>query len=92
MLNNLLNPNPKVGVFYAAVLPQFVSPHDPVLLVSLLLATIHALMGIGWYWACAWGLSRGAQFFRRGRVRAWLEALTRTVLVALGPRVAVERP
>ena len=89
LVNNLLNP--KVGVFYAAVLPQFVSREDPVLLVSLLFAGLHAVMGMAWYTASAWALSRGRRVFERPRARAALEAVTGLVLVALGLRVAFER-
>lgn len=86
LATNLLNP--KVGVFYSAVLPQFVSQHDPVLLVSLLFALAHATMGMAWYSACALALSRGRRMFERPRARAALEALTATVLISLGVRVA----
>jgi len=89
LVNNLLNP--KVGVFYAAVLPQFVSRDDPVLLVSLLFAGLHAVMGMAWYAASAWALSHGRRVFARPRARASLEAVTGVVLVALGLRVAFER-
>lgn len=88
LVTNLLNP--KVGVFYSAVLPQFVSHRDPVLLISLLFALLHALMGMAWYSACALALSRGRRVFDRPRARAALETVTAVVLISLGARVATE--
>ncbi len=88
LVTNLLNP--KVGIFYSAVLPQFVSHRDPVLLVSLLFASLHALMGMGWYSFSALVLSRGQRLFTRPRVRATLEVTTGAVLIGLGLRVATE--
>ncbi len=89
LLTNLLNP--KVGVFYSAVLPQFVSRHDSVLAVSLLFAGLHAVMGMLWLSASAYVLSRGRSVFGRPRARAAIEAVTGIVLVALGLRVAGDR-
>lgn len=89
LLTNLLNP--KVGVFYSAVLPQFVSHHDPVLLVSLLFALVHALMGMAWYSASALVLARGRRVFARPRARAALEMVTAAVLIGLGTRIATEQ-
>ncbi len=88
LLTNLLNP--KVGLFYAAVLPGFVSPRDPVLLVSMLFAAAHAGMGLAWYSFSAWALSRGRRLFAPSRARAALEAVTAVVLIGLGLRVAAE--
>lgn len=89
LVTNLLNP--KVGIFYAAVLPQFVSHRDSVLLVSLLFAFLHALMGMIWYTFSALVLCRGRRLFTRPRARAALELSTAAVLIGLGVRVATER-
>jgi threonine/homoserine/homoserine lactone efflux protein len=88
LLNNLLNP--KIAVFYTAVLPQFVSPEDPVLAVSLLFAALHAAMGMAWLVLCAWFAGRSAARLERPRVRAVLESVTGSVLIGIGLRVALE--
>lgn len=86
LLTNLLNP--KIAVFYTAVLPQFVAPGDPVLPVSLLLASIHAALGIAWLCGYAWVLHRSRAAFGP-RARAALQTVTGVVLVGLGGKVAL---
>jgi threonine/homoserine/homoserine lactone efflux protein len=44
-----------------------------------------------WYGALAYAVSRAKRAFLRTRVARWSEAVTGTVLVALGVRVALER-
>ena len=89
LLTNLFNP--KIAVFYSTFLPQFIAPGDPVLLMSLALAGVHILMGLVWLSLYAWALDRAAARFRGSRVRRTLDAVTGTVLVGLGLRLAVER-
>ena len=89
LMTNLFNP--KIAVFYSTFLPQFIGPGDPVLLVSLLLACVHIAFGIAWLTLYAWLLSRAVEAFKGSRVRRALDALTGTVLVALGVRLAVQR-
>ena len=89
LLTNLFNP--KIAVFYSTFLPQFIAPGDPVLLMSLALAGVHILMGLVWLSLYAWALDRAAARFRGSRVRRTLDAVTGTVLVGLGLRLAAER-
>jgi len=88
LLTNLFNP--KIALFYTTFLPQFIRPGDPVLLLSLAMAGVHIALGIVWLSTYAWLLDRAVDAFRGSRVRRALDALTGTVLVALGIRVAAD--
>jgi threonine/homoserine/homoserine lactone efflux protein len=84
---NLLNP--KVIIFYLALLPQFLSPGDAVLAKSLLLTVIHFVQGVLWLGFVAWGVDRSRRFFLRPALRRLMDALCGTILVALGLRLAL---
>jgi len=88
LLTNLLNP--KVGLFYTTFLPQFVAPGDPVLLKSVLLGTIHNLMGLLWLTGYAYLVTRAGDVLRRPEIKRAIDRLTGAVLIALGLRLAVE--
>ena len=88
-LTNILNP--KVAVFYLTFLPQFISPGEPVLRRSLVLASIHIVIGFVWLTAYAWFIERVGAVLTRPRVRMWLERVTGGLLVAIGARLAWER-
>jgi threonine/homoserine/homoserine lactone efflux protein len=88
VLSNLLNP--KIGVFFTALLPQFAPPSEP-LVPLLVLGGIFNLMGIAWLTAYAVIMARGGEFLRRPRIGAAIERLTGTLLIGLGVRVALER-
>ncbi len=89
VLNNLLNP--KVGVFYISVLPQFIPAGASVFPFTLLLGTIHALQGMVWLTFIAWAVTKAGRFVRQPKVRRRLEAISGLVLVGLGLRVAFDR-
>ena len=89
-LTNVLNP--KVIVFYLALLPQFIGPADPVFLKSLLLTVIHFVEGMLWLGFVAYLVDRSRQFFMKANMRRWLDAICGTLLVGLGVRLAMEHP
>jgi threonine/homoserine/homoserine lactone efflux protein len=83
--------NPKLGVFFLTLLPQFIAPGDPVALRALQLALIFDLIGITWLLTYTTMLGAiGAALSRPGPRRA-MRYLTGTILVGFGARVALER-
>ncbi|MGY1616504.1 LysE family translocator [Geodermatophilus sp. SYSU D00691] len=80
--------NPKAAVFMIAFYPQFVPADGPVFTTTALLGLLQITLETGLYLALAAGVARAGAWFRRPRIRARVEAVSGTVLVALGLRVA----
>jgi threonine/homoserine/homoserine lactone efflux protein len=82
--------NPKIGAFFTSVVPQFASRHAAFvdLLAFGAVLCAYTLVWLSLY-ACA--VARAGTFLRSRQARRRLEAMTGTVLVALGVRVALER-
>lgn len=82
--------NPKIGIFFTSLLPQFVAPGRPVLLPFMALGAVFVLMTV--LWLCAYCLiaARAAATLQRPRVKAAMDRVTGTVLIAIGLRVALE--
>lgn len=81
--------NPKAAVFMFAFYPQFVPHTGPVLLRTAGLALIQVAVETCLYCGLAAAVGRASRWFRRPAVRRRLEAVSGTVLVGLGLRVAV---
>jgi threonine/homoserine/homoserine lactone efflux protein len=87
-LGNILNP--KAGVIFVSILPQFVQPGDSLLrLLAMLLA--FEIMIVGWLMLYGAAVSRLGRGRMGGAVSRLLERVTGAVLIALGLRLAVER-
>ncbi len=85
LLSNL--GNPKMLALFTSLLPQFGSSFASLAALGLLFS----LLTLAWLTGYAFAVARAGAVLRRARVRRALEALTGTVLVALGLRLAAER-
>ncbi len=81
--------NPKVGLFYVALLPQFVPAGAAVLPATLLLAGIQISLSCAWYLVLASAVSRIRDAFARHRGR--IQAATGVLMVAFGLRILADR-
>ena len=89
LLSNILNP--KTGLFYLALLPQFVHLSDRTLITSLLLAAVHIAMRFTWLSLITILIQRIRIFIDHPFVQQSLEALTGVILCSLGLRLALAR-
>jgi threonine/homoserine/homoserine lactone efflux protein len=87
LLSNL--GNPKIAVFFASVLPQFVPDGSASFAILLGLGLVFCAMGLAWLTLYAVAVARLGRLLA-GRVRRALDAVTGVVLVALGLRLATE--
>jgi threonine/homoserine/homoserine lactone efflux protein len=79
--------NPKLAVFFIALLPQFVPHGAPVLPWTLAMAAILICVDLVYFTALAWAVTRAKRAIVGSRR---IERLTGAVMVALGLRVALE--
>jgi threonine/homoserine/homoserine lactone efflux protein len=85
-LTNLLNP--KVGVFYVALLPQFIPPGAPHLAFGVLLTCEHLALGLLWSTVLV-GFARVVRHRLTGpTARRVLDRITGGVIAAFGLRLA----
>ncbi|MEW5420674.1 LysE family translocator [Amorphus sp. 3PC139-8] len=89
LMTNLLNP--KVGVFYVSLLPQFIPVGVPIVGFSIGLAAIHAAMGLTWFAILTAATRPFATLLRRPGFVRGVDGLTGSVLVAFGVRLALDR-
>jgi threonine/homoserine/homoserine lactone efflux protein len=88
LLTNLLNP--KVGVFYVTVLPQFVPHGVHVGAFSLALAAIHVAVSLIWFTILISLTVPLGRFLAQTRVVRALDRLTGCIFIAFGARLALD--
>ncbi|MEV4869680.1 LysE family translocator [Streptomyces syringium] len=86
-LTNLLNP--KVGVFYVAVLPQFIPAGAPHFTTGLLLTCVHILLGLLWSMALIAFAQALRGWLQRPAARRALDRVTGTVIAGFGLKLAL---
>jgi len=88
LLSNLCNP--KIGVFFVALLPGFIPARVPATLFTLGLGLWFIAETGAWLAVLAWMVARGAGWLRRSAAQRWLERATGVVLIGFGVRLAAE--
>ncbi|KTC93810.1 MULTISPECIES: LysE family translocator [Legionella] len=84
---NLLNP--KVGIFYISFLPQFIPQGVPVAAYTVLLAVIHAILGLLWFsllLLASQPLTRG---LKNPKIIRRLDRLTGGLFLGFGIKIAL---
>ncbi len=82
--------NPKNGVFYVAVLPQFLPTELPALLGGFILATIHNVLTFTWFSLLILGAGFARASLKNPKVQKVIERLSGTALIGFGLRIAFE--
>nr|WP_308072733.1 LysE family translocator [Streptomyces bambusae] len=85
-LTNLLNP--KVGVFYVAVLPQFIPADAPHFTTGVLLTGVHITLGLVWSTVLIASATALGARLRSPRARKVLDRITGTLIGAFALRLA----
>lgn len=88
LITNLLNP--KVGVFYLSLLPQFLPTAPGSAGWGVLLVAIHIGLGQLWLTTMVIFAAKARRLLAQVRVRRWLDRVTATVLIGIGVSVALE--
>ncbi|MEV4311364.1 LysE family translocator [Actinocrispum sp. NPDC049592] len=84
---NLLNP--KCAVFFVALMPQFLAG-TPRLDQTLLLSALAVVVTVVWFTVLANIVGALRKFFTSPRVRRTMDAVTGTILVGLGVKIALD--
>jgi threonine/homoserine/homoserine lactone efflux protein len=89
LLTNLFNP--KVGAFYVSFLPQFIPHGTNPLMFSVLLAGIHAVLGLTWFAMLTIVGGPWSRILRRPTAVRALDGLTGAVLIGFAIRFLLDR-
>lgn len=89
-LTNALNP--KVSIFYLAAFPQFIPVGEGAITSAFMLVCVHASINVIWFSAMIVLLSRLTGVARSGSFQRALKAVTGSVFIAFGIKLAMFRP
>ncbi|WP_037077667.1 LysE family translocator [Pseudonocardia spinosispora] len=82
--------NPKMAVFFVSLPPQFAPSGHATMLTLMALGTLFAALTFIWLATYAAVTAQAGDVLRRPSIRRVIEAMTGTVLIGLGARIATE--
>lgn len=80
--------NPKLGVFFVTMLPQFIPTGAPVAAYTVSMVALQAVCSVAWYFLVARLAQQGQGWLRRDSVQRWLSRCTALVFTVFGLRTA----
>jgi threonine/homoserine/homoserine lactone efflux protein len=86
LMSNLSNP--KIALIFLTLIPQFVSPGEPALRTTAVLAAAFLAMAVVWWRIFSLAVGALGRVLAHDRIRTFIERLTGVVLIGLGLRVA----
>lgn len=88
MTTNILNP--KVGVFYMAVLPQFIWAGAPTWFAGIMLALVHVTEGMIWLSIIIYATSFARKFLSQPKTKMWIDRIAGSALIGFGIKTAFD--
>ena len=85
---NLLNP--KVGVFYMAVLPQFIWPGAEAWFAGILLSLVHVVEGVLWLSVIILATNFARGFLSKPKSKMWIDRIAGSALIGFGLKTALD--
>ncbi|WP_276608390.1 LysE family translocator [Arthrobacter crystallopoietes] len=82
--------NPKVRVFYIAMIPQFIPDEAAPLLMAIALAAVHNLLGLMWFTGIIFGTHVARKWLRTLKVAKTTDRITGTVIIGFGTALSME--
>nr|WP_307857083.1 LysE family translocator [Pseudarthrobacter albicanus] len=83
--------NPKVGVFYMAMIPQFLPADAPPLLMGALLPLVHNAEAMPWFAAIIVATHRARRWFQSAAVGKATDRVAGVFLLAFAAKIAATR-
>lgn len=83
--------NPKVGVFYMAMIPQFLPPNVPPLLMGILLPVVHNVEGMIWFAGIIVATQYARRWLQSPSVGKATDRIAGVVLVAFAAKIAASK-
>ncbi|MBB1485702.1 LysE family translocator [Oceanospirillum sediminis] len=87
-LSNVLNP--KTIVFYMAFLPQFIQPHESVMLKSVFLAGVHFIVSNIWQLILILMVAKARQWLSSEKAMRYLDGIIGSVMMTFGIKLATD--
>lgn len=83
--------NPKVGVFYMAMIPQFLPPDASPLLMGILLPLVHNVEGMAWFALIILATHHARRWLQSDTVSKATDRIAGVVLLAFAAKIATSK-